>query len=164
MLYNVNPATQCSTAARDMHDVRTGLAYCDEALSDPLMNHRAALLVNRGILKFAVNDTQGALADFNAGVAANAGLSDAYVNRAALLVSLKRYDEARADLGKAIQLGTPNMHVVYYTRAVIEDDAHDYAAAYRDYKQALALKPGYAAASRELVRFKVTPATAANTR
>ena len=62
------------------------------------------------------------------------------------------------------QLGTPNLHVAYYTRAVIEDEAHDYAAAYRDYRQALALKPGYGAAARELARFKVAPLTAANTK
>ena len=162
MLYNVNPATECANAARDMNNTGAGLSYCNEALSDPLMNRRAALLVDRGILKFAQKDVQGALADFNAGVAQDAKLSDAYVNRAALLVSLKRYDDARSDLAKATQLGTPNMHVVYYTRAVIEDDAHQYAAAYRDYKQALALKPGYTAAARELVRFKVTPLTASN--
>src|ERR1043166_5637403 len=132
-IYNVNPATECSAAARDMTNVASGLSYCDEALSDPLMNRRAALLVDRGILKFAQKDVQGALADFNAGVAQDATLSDAYVNRAALLVSLKRYDDARSDLAKATQLSTPNMHIVYYTRAVMEEDAHEYAAAYRDY-------------------------------
>jgi len=163
-LYNVNPATECANAAQGMTSARDGISYCDEALANPLIGQRAALLVDRGILKFAQKDVQGALADFDAGLAQDAKLSDAYVDRAALLVSLKRYDEARSDLAKAMQLGTPNLHVAYYTRAVIEDEAHDYAAAYRDYRQALALKPGYGAAARELVRFKVVPLTAANTK
>jgi tetratricopeptide (TPR) repeat protein len=128
------------------------------------MLHRGALLINRGILKFAQNDRQGALADFNAGLAENPALADGYVNRAALEVSMKRYDDARADVAKAMQMGTANLHVAYYTRAVIEDDAHDYANAYRDYKQAVALKPDFAPASRELTRFKVTPAVASSAR
>ena len=39
----------------------------------------------------------------------------------------------------------------------IEDDAGQYGAAYQDYKQALAIKPDYAPAQRQLARFKVVP-------
>jgi tetratricopeptide (TPR) repeat protein len=162
MLYHVDPAAQCSQAARDGDHLRAGLTYCDEALRDPVMNHRGALLLNRGIVKFGLNDSQGALADFNAALAQNPQLGDAYVNRAALLISFKRYNEARADIDQAMQLGAANMPVAYYNRGVIEDETGDYQAAYRDYKQALALKPDYAAASRELARFKVNPRTALN--
>ena len=38
-----------------------------------------------------------------------------------------------------------------------EDDAGQYGAAYQDYKQALAIKPDYAPAQRQLARFKVVP-------
>jgi tetratricopeptide (TPR) repeat protein len=154
MLYFVDPAVRCSQAAQNIGDLHAGLSYCDEALRDPLMNHRGGLLVDRGIVKFALDDAPGALADFNAGLAENPALGDGYINRAALLISLRRFDEARADIGKAMELGANNMHAAYYDRAVIEDEAGDYPAAYRDYKQALALKPGYSAAARELARFK----------
>jgi hypothetical protein len=43
---------------------------------------------------------------------------------------------------------------------VIEEEAGDVRAAYRDYKQALALKPDYWAAQRELSRFKVVTRSA----
>jgi tetratricopeptide (TPR) repeat protein len=158
MLYHVDPVAQCSQAARDGSDLRVGLTYCNEALHDPVMIRRGALFLNRGIVKFALNDTRGALADFNAGLAEDPQLGDGYVNRAALLITLKRYDEARADIAKAMELGASNLPVAYYNRAVIEDETGDYQSAYRDYKQALALNPDYVAASRELARFKVNPA------
>jgi tetratricopeptide (TPR) repeat protein len=157
MIYNVDPSAQCSQTARDITNLKVGLAYCDEALRDDVMLHRGALLINRGIIKFAMDDTQGALKDFNAGLIAGPQLGDGYINRAALLISLGRYDEARGDVDKALQLGAVNIPVAYYNRGVIEDETGDYQAAYRDYKQALALKPDYAAAARELLRFKTAP-------
>src|SRR5258708_27420679 len=42
----------------------------------------------------------------------------------------------------------------YYSRAVIEEETGDMKAAYRDYKTALAIKPDFLPASRELARFK----------
>jgi len=157
MIYNVDPSAKCSQAARDITELKTGLAYCDEALSDDVMLHRGQLLVNRGIIKFAMDDSQGALTDFNAALNADPQLGDGYINRAALLISFGRYQEARGDVDRALQLGAVNIPVAYYNRGVIEDETGDYKAAYRDYKQALALKPDYAAAARELLRFKLAP-------
>jgi len=155
MIYNVDPSAQCSQAARDITNLKSGLDYCDEALRDDVMPHRGELLINRGIVKFAMDDKKGALADFNAALIVNPQLGDGYINRAALLISLGRYPEARGDVERALQLGAVNIPVAYYNRGVIEDETGDYQAAYRDYKQALALKPDYAAAARELLRFKV---------
>jgi len=117
MIYNVDPSAQCSQAARDITNLKSGLDYCDEALRDDVMPHRGELLINRGIVKFAMDDKKG--------------------------------------VERALQLGAVNIPVAYYNRGVIEDETGDYQAAYRDYKQALALKPDYAAAARELLRFKV---------
>lgn len=156
MLYNVDPAAQCSQAARDIANLKIGLAYCDEALRDDVMLHRGELLIDRGIIKFAMDDTQGALADFNTGLIVNPQMGDGYINRAALLISFGRYQQARADIDQALQVGAANIPVAYYNRGVIEDVSGDYKAAYRDYKQALALKPDYTAAARELMRFKVS--------
>ena len=44
MIYNVDAAAQCSAAANDQADLKVGLSYCDVALSDPAMTHRAARL------------------------------------------------------------------------------------------------------------------------
>lgn len=155
MLYNVDAAAQCSAAANDQAALKTGLSYCDVALSDPTMNHRAALLSNRGVIKARLGDNQVALEDYNAAIALDPQLGDAYVSRAGVLIAMKRFDEARADVASGMALGATNMHAAYFSRAVIAEESGDVKAAYRDYKQALAIKPDYAAASRELSRFKI---------
>ena len=67
-----------------------------------------------------------------------------------------------AAINKGIALGATNLQVAYYSRGEIEDDSGHYAQAYRDYKQALMIKPDYAPAQRQLERFKVVPPEHAN--
>lgn len=155
MIYNVDAAAACSAAANDRAELRQGLSWCDTALADPAMTHRAALLMDRGVVKVRLNDNAGALADYNAAIALDANLGDAYVSRAGVEIALKRYDDARSDVAQAMALSASNMHAAFYDRAVIEEEHGDVRAAYRDYKQALAIKPDYWAAQRELARFKV---------
>ncbi len=162
VLYNVDAAAQCSQAAAGAAALAAGLDYCNVALRDPLMIHRGALLMNRGLIKARLSDTNGAMTDYNAALAVNPELGDAYVNRAALNLSLKRYDAARNDVTRGMQAGADNMAAAYFTRGAIADDQGNAQAAYADYKQALAIDPTYAAAKRELARFKVTRRTAAN--
>lgn len=155
MVYNTDAAAQCSLAASDQADLKLGLSWCDTALADPHMIQRAALLMNRGVVKARMGNNDGALADYNAAIALDPGLGDAYVSRAGVLIALKRYDAARADVDRGMALNATNMHAAYFSRAVIEEEAGNVKAAYRDYKQALAIKPDFAPASRELARFKV---------
>jgi tetratricopeptide (TPR) repeat protein len=155
VLYNVDAAAQCSQAAADLKDLQHGLAYCNEAISDPVMTHRAALLVDRGIVKFAMSAPGQAIADFDSAIALDPQLGTAYANRAAASIALGRDRSALRDANMAIKLGGDSLHVAYYTRAAAEEDAGLTQAAYRDYKQALSLKPDYAAAQTQLARFKV---------
>jgi tetratricopeptide (TPR) repeat protein len=157
ILYNVDASAQCSQTAANLADLQHGLSYCNEALGDPLMNHRAALLVDRGIIKFGMKQTGDALADFDAAIAMEPDLSNAYVNRAAAQLALGRDRSALADANMAIKLGGDSVHIAYFTRAAAEEDAGQTDAAYRDYKQALVLKPDFAAAQSQLTRFKVVP-------
>ena len=159
VIYNVDAASSCSAAANGQADLRQGLGWCDTALSDPLMNQRAALLMDRGVVKVKLGNNAGALDDYDAAIALNAQLGDAYVSRAGVLVALKRYNEARADIAQGMALNASNLHAAYYTRAVIEEESGDVRAAYRDYRQALALKPDFLPASRELARFKLVNRT-----
>ncbi len=160
MIYNVDAAAQCSQAAAGIADAQHGQFHCDTALRDPAMTHRAELLVDRGIVKARQGDVNGAIGDYNQAIAENPQLGDAYVNRGAAYIIQKRYGDAWSDVTRGIELGASNMAAALFSRAAIEDDRGDYQAAYRDYKQALVLKPDYTAASRELARFKVTRRTA----
>jgi tetratricopeptide (TPR) repeat protein len=155
MIYNVNAATQCSMAASDQADLNDGLEHCNVALRDPVISHRAALLMDRGIVQVKLGRNKAALADYNAAIAADPQLGDAYVSRAGVLISMKRYDDARSDVAQGMALNASNMQAAYYGRAVIEEESGDVQGAYRDYKQALAIKPDFAPAIRELTRFKV---------
>ena len=78
VIYNVDAAAQCSAAANDQADLKLGLGWCDTALSDPLSNHRAALLMDRGVVKARLANNAGALEDYNAAIATDANLGDAY--------------------------------------------------------------------------------------
>ncbi len=155
VIYNVDAAGKCSAAANDRGASRDGLEACNIALSDPAMNHRAALLLDRGVIQVRLGNKEAALQNYDGAIALDSNLGDAYISRGGLLVELKRYDEARADIAQGMALNASNMHVAYYSRAVIEEESGDVKSAYRDYKQALAIKPDFAPAIRELSRFKV---------
>ena len=163
VIYNVDAVSKCSQAANGLNnpqtnlraDLKDGLQACSVALSDPAMTHRAALMLDRGVIEVRLGDTAAALKDYSGAIALDGTLGDAYISRAGLLVEMKRYDEARADIAQGIALGAGNLHVAYYSRAVIEEEGGDVKSAYRDYKQALAIRPDFAPAIRELSRFKV---------
>jgi tetratricopeptide (TPR) repeat protein len=160
VIYNVDAASKCSAAANDQAAPKDGLEACNIALKDPAMNHRAALLLDRGVIQVRLGNDEAALQDYGGAIALDSQLGDAYVSRAGVLVELKRYDEARADIAQGMALNASNMHVAYYSRAVIEEESGDVKSAYRDYKQALAIKPDFAPAIRELARFKVVDRSA----
>jgi tetratricopeptide (TPR) repeat protein len=160
VIYNVDAVSKCSAAANDQAASKDGLEACNIALKDPAMNHRAALLLDRGVIQVRLGNDEAALQDYGGAIALDSQLGDAYVSRAGVLVALKRYDEARADIAQGMTLNASNMHVAYYSRAVIEEESGDVKSAYRDYKQALAIKPDFAPAIRELARFKVVDRSA----
>ena len=157
IIYNVDATDLCSRAANDQADLKDGLAACNTALKDPAMIHRAALLLDRGVIQVRLGNNGAALKDYSGAIALDAKLGDAYVSRAGVLVDLKRYDEARADIAQGLALGASNLHVAYYTSGLIAEESGDLKSAYQDYKQSLALKPDFAPASRELARFKRVP-------
>ena len=157
MLYATNAAQQCYTAAQTGLDLSYGLEHCNTAVVDPMTNYRAQTFVNRGIIRADLGDGGGALSDFNVALTNNPSLGDAYLNRALVLIAQKQPNEALAAINQGIALGATNLQIAYYSRGEIEDDAGQYAAAYRDYRQALAIKPDYAPAQRQLARFKVVP-------
>jgi len=157
MIYSTDPALQCYRAAADGMALRDGLDHCNTAVIDPLMNYRAETFVNRGIIRYDMGDRKGALNDFGLALDYNPSLGDAYLNQALVLVAEKRPQEAMAAINKGIALGATSLQVAYYSRAMIADDAGHYAQAYRDYRQALKIKPDYGPAQRQLERFKVVP-------
>ena len=157
IVYATDAAQQCFNAAQTGANLSYGLEHCNTAVIDPMTNYRAQTFVNRGIIRAAMGDGGGALSDFNVALTNNPNLGDAYLNRALVLVAQKQPNEALAAINQGIALGATNLQIAYYSRGEIEDDAGQYAAAYSDYTRALAIKPDYAPAQRQLARFKVVP-------
>lgn len=160
MIYSTNPALQCYRAARDSVDLRYGLEHCDIAMRDPHMNFRSRIVLNRGIIRYAMGDRAGALRDFQDAIEYDPSMGDAYLTQAQVLVADGRPADALAAINQGIALGAKNLHVAYYSRGEIEEDAGRLVQAYRDYRRAVAIKPDYAPALRQLERFKVVPKNA----
>jgi len=156
--------TQARTSLTE-RELRLGLAACDAALTrDMSQLARAGTLVNHGILQAAAGRTDAAIADFDAGLARDPGLSAAYMNRGGVFLKAGRYNEARADFDRAIDLGTADMHVAYFNRGEAQEASGNLVAAYHDYRKAQELAPDFKPASLELARFQVTQRRVADIR
>ena len=82
---------------------------CEEALTQEVLRprDRAATLVNRGILKTLLPDSDGALSDYNAAILLMPNLGDAYINRG--LLYLQRGDndaQAAEEITRGLALGS----------------------------------------------------------
>ena len=154
----------CYAAARTGAQPEQGIEACDAALRNEAMSARgrAATLVNRGVLYDIVGRNADAWADFNAGLAIAPDLGNAYLNRGAALIRLKLFDQAVADLQKALALGVPMPQIGYYDLAVAEQNLGLMNDAYGDYQRALAQDPNYTPASEALKGFSVVHTPAAD--
>ena len=154
----------CYAAAERPFGAANGEQTCTLALNDGAISlrDRAATYINRGVIRISMQQYDGALRDFERAIAEGEHLSApdlgvAYVDRAAVLNSLKRYQEARDSASKGIDLGTSRPEIGYYERAIAAESLGDFKAAYYDYKQAVAIGPGLTLASEQLKRFRVVP-------
>jgi tetratricopeptide (TPR) repeat protein len=134
-----------------------GISTCSFALQQVAMSvkDRAATYVNRGILRGRADDTQGALADYNQGLALDSGLGEGYVDRGAIMIVVRRYDDAVADFDKGISLGANRPQIAYYDRAIADEALGNIRAAYEDYKKAAEIQPDFSLATQQLTRFRV---------
>jgi tetratricopeptide (TPR) repeat protein len=150
-------AQDCLGAARAATPTATGLASCNAALaSDLSVAARTGTLLNRATLLAAAGDNQAALADYNMAIARDAGIGGAYLGRGTVLLRQGHYAEAKADLSRALTLGTAAAHIAYFNRAQAEEASGDTLGAYHDYQRARQAAPDFQAASLELARFHVT--------
>jgi tetratricopeptide (TPR) repeat protein len=145
--------------------LRVGVAACNTALTGELSQlARAGTLVNRGILQAAAHNDDAAVADFSTALARDPNLAPAYMNRGQAMLRAARYDEARSDFTRAIDLGAADLHVAYFNRGEAQEASGNLVAAYHDYRKAQELAPDFKPASLELARFQVTERRVADIR
>lgn len=151
-------AHQCYLAADRGRSDAGALGICNRALEDRSLTgrDRVASFVNRGILHVLGGRIDRAIADYDRAIALDPGEPDAYLNKG---LALLRTEEGAAEavqlITAAIDRGTSEPAVAYYSRAVAHEMNGDIVAAYNDLLTAERLAPGWEAPVRDLARFEV---------
>lgn len=150
-------AQQCSKAAYHDQADQTSLQICTTALANGLLDRRdlAGTYINRGVLWLDRGQFTSARADFQQAINIDPALGEAWVNRGAVDIIEKRYQEGISDIDKGLQLGIEEPAKAYYNRGVADEGVDDEKSAYLDYEQALTLAPGWDLPQQELLRFTV---------
>ncbi len=99
----------------------------------------------RGNAKYAKQDLDGAIADYDRAIALNPNGADAYYNRGLAKRTKQDLDGAIADFDRAIALN-PNDPDAYYNRGNAKRAKEDLDGAIADYGRTIALDPNYAPA------------------
>jgi len=151
-------AYDCSQAAFHERTDDAALALCNEAVTDAFLDRRdlAGTFINRGVIEMGRSDFADARADFNHAISVDGSIGEAWVNRGAVNIIDKRYQDGITDINKGLDLGTQEPAKAYYNRAVAYEGIDDEKSAYLDYQQALTLDPNWDLPKRELLRFTVT--------
>jgi tetratricopeptide (TPR) repeat protein len=160
MTVGSNSARLCyESADSGLYPTPAALARCDTALSEAGTPFRdiVATYVNRGILKLRRGQIEASIADFDTALRMDPRQPEAYLNKGAALM---RQDNARGALPLftvALENHTNRPDIAHFGRAIAYETLGDVNAAYRDYRRATELAPGWEVARAELARFRVVP-------
>jgi len=153
------PEKACYEASKSRHPARRAISDCTMALEQsPLSSEdRAATFVNRSVLLLRAEKSRAALHDTDSALAIIPDMPAASVNRAAALIRLERYAEAREMLDRVLPNADGiNLTRGLFNRAVAAEALGDTRAAYADYTRILQLDPEFEDARLELARFQVS--------
>lgn len=151
-------AIACFRAADSEGRRPDAVATCSKALRDGELTRydEMATLVNRGIVQFRLENFDAAIADFDAAMAMEPNQPDAMINRGiTMLAAGHDVDASLAYIDQGLAGGPQRPWVGYYGRAVANELAGRDADAYRDYRRAQQLRPGWELPRRALARFSV---------
>jgi len=125
---------------------------CDSALKDEGLTERdrASTLVNRGIIYNNGGKVEKALADFNAALAIDANIAEAYLNRGNSRFYQKRFEDAVADYTRAIDLKIDRLGAAYYDRSLAYGVLGRLDEAKADLEASLEADPDFAPAKSQL--------------
>src|SRR5579863_108870 len=151
-------AQGCSQAAFHDRGDDSALELCNAAIQDVFTDRRdlAGTHINRGVIYMTRGDYASARQDFNQAISIDGTIGEAWVNRGAVNIIEKRYQEGITDIDKGLALGTEEPAKAYYNRAVAYEGIDDEKSAYLDYQQATTLAPDWDLPKHELLRFTVT--------
>lgn len=150
-------AQSCYNAAEAGDPRSSAIEGCTRALTEEglLESDRAATYVNRGIVQMVGGHDNAAESDFNAALAINAGLSDAYLNKGFLRLREGRGQEALPLLQEGIDRGARRQALAYFARGVAYEQAGDFRSAYNDLVKARQMEPRWSLPREWLAHYQV---------
>jgi tetratricopeptide (TPR) repeat protein len=144
-------AVVSSFAAGDREDCASAdnpdqkIASCTRAIADDAASaaDRADAYNRRGVLYYAKNDYDGAIADYSEAIKLDPISAEAYKNRGNAYYNRKDYDRAIADYNEVIRLdpnhALPSHAPAYLDRGLAYFNKKDYDRAIGDYSEAIRL-------------------------
>jgi tetratricopeptide (TPR) repeat protein len=151
-------ARGCFEAATTGRSLKDGLRLCNSALVDEALalEHRAATLVNRGIVQMQARDFGAAIVDFDEAIRLRPETAEAYINKAIVLQRMGGRDgEAVALLSEGLARNPLRPEIAYYQRAMANEELGRVREAYEDYSRAAALAPEWPDPAEQLQRFQM---------
>ena len=152
------PLTEgCFEAASSKNMSRFAVEGCTRALIEEGLapSDRAATLVNRGILHMAHGQAVAADADFDAALAIDARLADAFLNKGFLRLRTGAGRDALPLIQRGLDLGASDKAVAWFGRGVAYEQMGDYAKAYSDFQRAQKLAPTWDMPAAYLATYQV---------
>jgi tetratricopeptide (TPR) repeat protein len=151
-------AVACFRAADSEARRPDAVDVCSTALRSRALSRydEMATLVNRGIVRFRLEDFAGAIGDFDAAMEIEPNQPDAMINRGiTMLAAGEDIDSSLRFIDGGLARHPQRPWVGYYGRAVANELAGRDTAAYRDYRRALELQPRWDLPRQALARFTV---------
>lgn len=110
----------------------------------------------RGIIKYKLNDLDGAIYDFDKVISINQDYAMAYCNRGLLKYKLNDFDGAMADYDEAIRIDSKYAEA-YCGRGDLKRAKSDLIGSMSDYDEAIKINPNYAVAycNRGLLKYQL---------
>jgi tetratricopeptide (TPR) repeat protein len=151
-------AEECSRAAFHEQGNMDAVKACTRALDGGVLGRRdvAGTYVNRGVIYLVRGEFASARSDFDHAIRTDPQLGEGWVNRGAVNILDRRYQDGINDISKGLTLGTEEPAKAYYNRAVAYEGIDDEKSAYLDYEQATVLEPNWELPKQELARFTVS--------
>jgi tetratricopeptide (TPR) repeat protein len=147
----------CYEAALSGDDRRSAAEGCTRALQEEGMaaRDRAATFVNRGIIFMAQGRDADADADFDAALAVNRDLADAWLNKGFLRIRKGDGRGALPMLQEGISRSPQRQALAIFARGVAYEQMGEFTSAYKDLKRAHDLEPRWGLPREYLARYQV---------
>lgn len=143
-----NTASMTGFAGRDDVEV------CDRAISYGALNKNnlVATYVNRGVIKVALEEYQGAVRDYNKALELNDESAEAYMNRGNMWFISNRFAEAIEDYDRSLALDVSKPHVAILNKGMALEGLGKLNEARSNYLAALQMVEDWPTAQSKLDR------------